>query len=186
MVLRYIRHHGIFVSICMHRHVILCSQFWIANIYSKSWDDLSNELSNDLSNDLASYCSFLSRIPTTTTLTMLFSLTNCTQVRMVVANVTDQARYGGYAFTFIKPCSIWTTSLQYRQKKKRRVFHDPHLTGCCRQHVCELCLNHWFRKQKKKDATLSPWKLHAQQITETQSWHCAVCRFGELHDHCCP
>ena len=63
---------------------------------------------------------------------------------MALASAPDQAEYGGYDFTFTKPvpekfyCSICT-----------KVFHDPHLTGCCGQHYCESCLKYWFRKQKK-------------------------------------
>ena len=62
---------------------------------------------------------------------------------MAVANIPDQAQYGGYDFSFTKPvpeklhCNICT-----------KVLHDPHLTGCCGQHFCESCLKHWFKKQK--------------------------------------
>ena len=62
---------------------------------------------------------------------------------MAVANVPDQAEYGGYDFTFTKPvpdkfyCSICA-----------KVLRDPHLTECCGQHFCESCLKHWFKKQK--------------------------------------
>ena len=62
---------------------------------------------------------------------------------MAVANIPDQAQYGGYDLTFTKPvpdkfnCNICT-----------KVLHDPHLTVCCGQHFCESCLDHWFKKQK--------------------------------------
>ena len=62
---------------------------------------------------------------------------------MAVANIPDQAQYGGYDLTFTKPvpdrfnCNICT-----------KVLHDPHLTACCGQHFCESCLDHWFKKQK--------------------------------------
>ena len=62
---------------------------------------------------------------------------------MAVANIPDQAQYGGYDFTFTKPipeklhCNICT-----------KVLRDPHLTVCCGQHFCESCLKHWFKKQK--------------------------------------
>ena len=63
---------------------------------------------------------------------------------MAVASVPDHAEYGGYDLTFTKPilekfqCSICT-----------KVLRDPHLTGCCGQHYCESCLNHWLKKQNK-------------------------------------
>ena len=62
---------------------------------------------------------------------------------MALANIPDQAQYGGYESTFTKPvpdrfnCNICT-----------KVLHDPHLTDCCGQHFCESCLDHWFKKQK--------------------------------------
>ena len=62
---------------------------------------------------------------------------------MAVANIPDQAQYGGYDLTFTKPvpdrfiCNICT-----------KVLCDPHLTVCCGQHFCESCLDHWFKKQK--------------------------------------
>jgi len=62
---------------------------------------------------------------------------------MAVANIPDQAQYGGYDLIFTKPvpdrfyCNICT-----------KVLRDPHLTGCCGQHFCESCLKHWFKKQK--------------------------------------
>ena len=65
------------------------------------------------------------------------------QIKMAVANIPDQAQYGGYDFTFTKPvpdrfhCNICT-----------KVLRDPHLTGCCGEHFCESCLKHWFKKQK--------------------------------------
>ena len=63
---------------------------------------------------------------------------------MAVANIPDQTQYGGYDFSFTKPvpdrfhCNICT-----------KVLHDPHLTVCCGQHICESCLKHWFKKQKR-------------------------------------
>ena len=65
------------------------------------------------------------------------------KLKMAVANIPDQAQYGGYDLTFTKPvpdrfnCNICT-----------KVLRDPHLTVCCGQHFCESCLDHWFKKQK--------------------------------------
>ena len=65
------------------------------------------------------------------------------RLRMAVANIPDQAQYGGYNFTFTKPvperfyCNICT-----------KVLHNAQLTFCCGQHFCESCLKHWFTKQK--------------------------------------
>ena len=65
------------------------------------------------------------------------------KLKMAVANISDQAQYGGYDFSFTKPipqkfhCNICTN-----------VLRDPHLTVCCGQYFCEPCLEYWFKKQK--------------------------------------
>ena len=72
---------------------------------------------------------------------MPFSLTKLHS--MAVANVPDQAEYGGYDLNFTKPvpekfyCSICT-----------KVLRDPHFTECCGRHFCESCLKYWLKKQK--------------------------------------
>ena len=58
------------------------------------------------------------------------------------------ASYGGYDCSFVEAgsesldtftCNICTN-----------FFEDPHLTGCCRQHFCDSCLNYWFSVTRKK------------------------------------
>ena len=47
--------------------------------------------------------------------------------------------FGGYDYKFVKNVSAYTCQICCK------VYHDPHLTGCCGQHYCESCLNHSLR-----------------------------------------
>ena len=68
--------------------------------------------------------------------------------RMAVANVPGavNTQYGGYDNDFVETvpdryvCSTVCT----------KVLRDPHLTSCCGQHFCEICLNYWFEKHRQK------------------------------------
>ena len=62
---------------------------------------------------------------------------------MAVANIPDQAQYGGYDLTFTKPVPV-----KFNCNICTKVLRDPHLTVCCGQHFCESCLDYWFKKQK--------------------------------------
>ena len=67
---------------------------------------------------------------------------------MAVENVPEavNTQYGGYDNDFVETvpdryvCSTVCT----------KVLRDPHLTSCCGQHVCETCLNYWFKKDDQQ------------------------------------
>ena len=89
---------------------------------------------------------------------------------MAVANV-DEPQYGGYEYEFVDKvperliCSIIC----------HKVLRDAHLLVCCGKHICETCLNGWFRsqdrltcRQQKCPHCRQPNFMHVQNLSVRQ------------------